>query len=52
MKEVGDKLVALGFELETVSGDQFRRQVLAELAHWGDVVAKIGIRVEQRQEKL
>jgi len=46
MNEVRDKLAALGFEPETISGDQFRKQVTTELEHWGDVVAKTGIKAE------
>jgi tripartite-type tricarboxylate transporter receptor subunit TctC len=46
MKEVRDKLVALGFEVETSWGDQLKQQVSAELDHWGEVVAKTGIKVE------
>jgi len=46
MNEVRDKLAALGFEPETISGDQFRRQVSTELERWGEVVAKTGIKVE------
>jgi len=46
MSEVHDKLAVLGFEPETISGDQFRKQVSAELEHWGDVVARTGIKTE------
>ena len=46
MSQVRDKLAALGFEPEMISGDQFRKQVSAELEHWGDVVAKTGIKTE------
>jgi tripartite-type tricarboxylate transporter receptor subunit TctC len=46
MKEVREKLLALGFEPEAVFGDQFRKQVSTELAHWGEVVAKTGIKAE------
>jgi tripartite-type tricarboxylate transporter receptor subunit TctC len=46
MNEVRDKLATLGFEPETISGDQFRNQVTTELEHWGDVVAKTGIKSE------
>ncbi len=46
MDEVRDKLAALGFEPDTISGDQFRKQVTTELEHWGEVVAKTGIKAE------
>ena len=46
MKEVREKLLALGFEPEVVFGDQFRMQVSTELVHWGEVVAKTGIKAE------
>jgi tripartite-type tricarboxylate transporter receptor subunit TctC len=46
MNEVRERLAALGFEPERISGDQFRKQVSTELAHWGEVVAKTGIKTE------
>jgi tripartite-type tricarboxylate transporter receptor subunit TctC len=46
MNEVREKLHSLGFEVETSSGEQFKQQVSAELDHWGEVVAKTGIKVE------
>jgi hypothetical protein len=46
MNEVRERLAALGFEPETISGGQFRKRVSIELEHWGEVVAKTGIKAE------
>jgi tripartite-type tricarboxylate transporter receptor subunit TctC len=46
MPEFREKLVAMSFEPETISGRQFREKVAAELTHWGKVVDTVGVKVE------
>jgi tripartite-type tricarboxylate transporter receptor subunit TctC len=44
MPEIKARLGQLGFEPTSVGGEQFQRDVVAELARWNDVVDKAGIR--------
>jgi tripartite-type tricarboxylate transporter receptor subunit TctC len=42
--EIKAKLSQLGFEPTNIPGEQFQRDVVAELKRWDDVVAKAGIK--------
>jgi tripartite-type tricarboxylate transporter receptor subunit TctC len=42
--DIKDKLSQLGFEPTSIPGEQFQREVSAELKMWADVIAKAGIK--------
>jgi len=46
MPEIRDKLVQLGFEPTSISGEQFQRDVAVELQHWADVIRKAGLKTQ------
>ena len=46
MPEIKAKLIQLGFEPTNIPGEQFQRDVAAELKRWDEVVEKAGINAE------
>jgi len=46
MPDVSDRLAASGFERETHSGTELRRQISDELKHWGKVVEAIDLKLQ------
>ena len=44
MPEIREKLIQLGFEPTSISGDQFQRDVAVEVKYWADVIQKAGIK--------
>ena len=44
MPDIKAKLSQLGFEPTNIPGEQFQRDVSAELKRWSEVVDKAGIR--------
>ncbi len=42
--EIKDKLTKLGFEPTSIPGDQFQRDVAAEIKRWDEVVDKAGLK--------
>jgi tripartite-type tricarboxylate transporter receptor subunit TctC len=44
MPDIRDKLSALGFEPTSIAGEQFQRDVAAEVKMWGGVIEKAGIK--------
>ena len=42
MPEIREKLMQLGFEPTSISGDQFQRDVAVEVKHWAEVIQKAG----------
>jgi tripartite-type tricarboxylate transporter receptor subunit TctC len=44
MPEIRQKLVQLGFEPTSISGDQFQRDVAVEVRHWAEVIQKAGLK--------
>lgn len=46
LPEIKDRLVALGFDTSSTAGDQFRRELSAEIQRWTDVVHKAKIQLK------
>ncbi|MCX7312308.1 MAG: tripartite tricarboxylate transporter substrate binding protein [Alphaproteobacteria bacterium] len=46
MPEIREKLLQLGFEPTSISGDQFQRDVAQEVKYWADVIQKSGIKAQ------
>jgi tripartite-type tricarboxylate transporter receptor subunit TctC len=46
MPEIRDKLIQLGFEPVSISGEQFQRDVAVEVKRWAAVIAKAGIKAQ------
>lgn len=46
MPETKKKLIAVGFEPESKSGQEFRQQVSDELRKWGTIIEKTGIQID------
>ena len=46
MPDIKAKLGQLGFEPTSIAGEQFQRDVVAELKRWDEVVDKAGMRAK------
>ena len=46
MPDIKQKLGQLGFEPTSIAGEQFQRDVVAELATWSEIVDKAGIKLQ------
>lgn len=46
MPEIRQKLMQLGFEPTSISGEQFQRDVAVEVKYWADVIQKAGLKTQ------